>query len=218
LLVFGTTNISNAQVSVGVKIGANIADVRSSGVINDLLPNTNSYTGFTVGAIAEIPISNSFSFRPELNYTQKGFSTGLATGFSVIGINLPIGVRANTRINYVETPLLIKYSIGNENAKFYAIAGPTISYAANAHLRPIASLIIDINLPRVNIDLSNDLYNRIEVSATLGASGEIKAGHGKLFADVRYNYGLTNMLSNPLINLTLQNTGVALTAGYAYTF
>jgi Outer membrane protein beta-barrel domain len=207
-----------AQVSVGVKVGANFADTRVNGLIENLTPEQTTFTGFTAGVVAELPVLGNLTFRPELNFIQKGFTTAQSFDVELLGIDMPIGAKARTRINYIELPLLLKYNIGNETAKAYVIAGPNISYAANAELRPVATLLVDFNLPSVNIDMSNDIYQRWELSGTLGAGGEVKAGNGKIFADARYNLGFTNMLNNPIVDLRIKNQGVNLSAGYAYTF
>jgi len=208
----------NAQYSIGVKVGANLADTRLEGLIGGVLPNQTTFTGYTMGIIGEIPLMDNLSFRPELNYIQKGFTVSQAFDVNLIGIEMPIGAKARTRLNYVEMPLLMKYSIGSESAKAYVIAGPNVSYAANAQLRPVATLIIDFNLPRVDIDLSNDIYQRWELSGTVGAGGEIKVANGKIFSDARYTYGFTNMLNNPVVDLQIKNQGFNISAGYAYTF
>ena len=49
----------NAQISVGVKIGANFADTRVSGVLGTFAPEQKVYTGFTAGIIAEIPMTSA---------------------------------------------------------------------------------------------------------------------------------------------------------------
>jgi hypothetical protein len=208
-----------AQISVGIKSGVNLADTRVNGLFDNSLPEQTMYPGFTVGVIAEITLLNGFAFRPEFNFAQKGFVTDISiTDFELLGIDIPLGARAKTRFNYVDMPLLLKYSKGSDLAKLYFIAGPSLGYTLNAHVRPVANLIIDINLPRVNIPLNNDIYQRWEVAATMGVGGEFKAGQGKIFGDARYNLGLTNMLQDPIIDFRAKNQGIAITAGYAYQF
>ena len=208
----------NAQISVGAKIGANFADTRVDGLLGNLAPEQTTFTGFTAGVMAEIPMINALSFRPELNYIQKGFTVSQSFDVDLIGIDMEVGAKARTRINYVELPLLLKYSIGTDAAKVYAIAGPSIAYAANAELNPVATFIVDFNLPSIPINLDNNIYNRWEISGVLGAGGEVKAGNGKVFADARYNLGFTNMLNNPVVDLRIKNQGFNVSAGYAYSF
>lgn len=208
----------HAQISVGAKIGTNFADTRLDGLLGNLAPEQTTFTGFTAGVMAEIPMINALSFRPELNYIQKGFTVSQSFDVDLIGIDMEVGAKARTRINYVEMPLLLKYSIGSNVAKVYAIAGPSIAYAANAELTPVATFIVDFNLPSIPINLDNNIYNRWEISGVLGAGGEVKAGNGKVFADARYNLGFTNMLNNPIVDLRIKNQGFNVSAGYAYSF
>lgn len=205
-----------AQISIGAKTGVNLADTRIDGLIDGLVPDPGVYAGFTAGVVAEIPVSGGLSFRPELNYTQKGFILSQALDVNVLGIDVPVGAKAKTRVNYLELPLMLKYSFGSREAGLYVLGGPTVAYAANAHLRPVATVLIDINLPRTDISLSNDIYQRWEVAGTLGAGGQIKAGNGQFFADARFNLGLTNMLNNPIVDIRIKNQGVCLSAGFLY--
>lgn len=209
---------ADAQISVGGKIGVNFADTRVNGLLENYTPDQTTYTGFTAGVMAEIPMTSALSFRPELNYIQKGFTVSQAFDVELLGIDMPIGAKANTRLNYMEMPLLLKYSIGSDQTKVYAIAGPNIAYATSAELRPVATFIIDFNLPRIPINLDNDIYNRWEVSGVVGVGGEVKAGPGKIFMDGRYNLGFTSMLENPIVNLNIKNQGFNISAGYAYSF
>jgi len=212
------TVIAHAQVSVGIKLGVNFADTRVDGLPGNLVPDQTTYTGFTAGVMAEIPVINALSFRPELNYIQKGFTIAENFDIDLIGINMEFGAKARTRINYIEMPLLMKYSIGSDQAKLYAIAGPSIAYAANAELKPVATFIFDINLPAIPVNLDNGFYNRWEISGVIGLGGELKVGNGKIFSDARYNLGLTNMLNDPIVDLRIKNQGLNVSAGYAYTF
>lgn len=215
-LLFSIT--THAQTYIGAKIGANFADTRVDGLIGNLAPDQTTFTGFTAGIVAEIQMKNGFSFRPELNYIQKGFTVAQNYDVNVLGIDMPLGGKAKTRVNYIEMPLLLKYSYGTETAKVYALAGPSIGYATSAELRPVATLLLDFNLPVIPINLDNDIYNKTEISGVLGIGGEIKAGNGKLFTDVRYNLGFTNMLNNPIVDIRIKNQGVNLSAGYAFMF
>ena len=219
IIVLGLSTMAYAQYAVGVKLGVNFADTKIGGFADNFLPEQQVYTGFTAGLIGEIPLKNGFAFRPEINYIQKGFITDInAYDVDIFGVKSSLGAKAKTRYNYVDVPLLFKYSLGNDLAKAYVLAGPTIGYAANGHVRPVANLILQVNLPKINLPLDSDVYQRFEVAATIGAGGEVKAGRGKIFADVRYNAGITDMLQNTIIDISSSNRGFAISGGYAYVF
>lgn len=219
MITLGISFGAHGQYAVGLKIGANLSDTKIGGFADGLLPSQDIYTGFTAGVIGEIPIKNGFAFRPEINFTQKGFITDIsAYEVDVFGVKTSLGAKAKTRYNYLDVPLLFKYSIGTNIAKAYFIAGPTVGYAMNGHIRPVANIIIQVNLPKIDLPLDSDIYQRWELAATIGAGGEVKAGFGKIFADVRYNVGITDMLKNTIIDIRSQNQGFAITGGYAYEF
>ncbi|MCZ2101201.1 MAG: PorT family protein [Chitinophagales bacterium] len=219
VLGLGMSSLVHAQYAVGVKLGANFANTSIGGIQEGYLPDQDVYTGFTAGLIGEIPLQNGFTFRPEINYTQKGFITDISVyDLDIFGVGTNLGAKAKTRYNYIDVPLLFKYSLGNDLAKVYFLAGPTFGYALDGHVRPVANVIVQVNLPKIKLPLDNDIYQRFEVAATLGIGGEVKAGPGKIFADVRYNAGITDMLKNTIIDISSKNKGFAISGGYAYVF
>lgn len=210
-----------AQVSLGVKTGVNFADTRVKGITSSLLPDLKTYPGWTAGITAEIPMIGSLSFNPELNFVQKGFvaDAAFATNFfGVSDIDLPVGVSLKTRMDQVEVPLLLKYNFNNDKGfNTYVFAGPSLGYMFNDEIRPVASLVFDFNLPK--IDVPGNLLNKWDVGGVIGAGAQIKiANHGKLFGDVRLHHGFTNVLKNPIIDVDINNRGFQLSAGYAYIF
>ncbi|MFZ1703785.1 MAG: porin family protein [Saprospiraceae bacterium] len=216
LFVFFFSQNTFAQISVGIKTGINFADANIDGIANNYLPNAEVYTGFSVGIVAEIPMLHGFSFRPELNYIEKGFQS--MEDFGITQWDIQVGAGVKTRLQYIEAPLLMKFSQGNDLAKFYVIAGPNVSYAVDGWVRPVVRAVIDFTLPRNDLHLSNDIYRRWEISATGGIGGEVKAGGGKIFADVRYTQGFSNILDNPIVDIKIRNQGFGLNVGYAYNF
>jgi Outer membrane protein beta-barrel domain len=208
---------SYGQTSIGLKLGGNIADTRTSGLIEILTPVQQSYPGWTAGVFVEMTLSDKFAFRPEFNFTQKGFITPISTDIELFNLDVPVGIKTKTRLNYTEIPLLIQYNHTQGNASWYAVVGPSIGYVMHGEIRPVASVLIDINLPKFDIPLSSTV-DRFEVSGVIGLGGKIKVGSGYIFGDTRYQYGFTNVLKNPIIDIKLKNQGLALSAGYAYTF
>jgi hypothetical protein len=135
------------QFSLGLKTGLSISDAQAVLYIDDINSAPKSYTSFLIGAAAEIHINKYFSFQPELQYIRRGFTINESTSFDLIGIDIPIGANATTRIDYIETPLLAKGKIGMGPTRFYGIIGPSIGYATSAKIRPKVTLLIDFNLP-----------------------------------------------------------------------
>ncbi len=218
-ILVGMTAVANAQYAVGLKVGGNIANASISGISEQFLPEQLTYPGVVIGAMVEIPMLNGFSFRPELNYMQKGFTVRVSKDdLDILGVNFNVAGKNETRLNYLEVPLLFKYSYGNSLAKVYAVAGPTIGYALNGYTQQTASVIFDIRVNKSDLNLERDLFQRWELGVAAGLGGEIKAGHGKIFGDVRYDFGFNSIIQNLFVDFKAKNKGFNISAGYAYVF
>lgn len=208
----------NAQVSIGVKGGVNFTNLRTDGIISSLNPNFDALARMQLGLVSEIPLNNKLSFRPEITYSQKGGQTNAAMATSLFELNIPIEVEARLNINYFELPLNLKYEFTSGKIKPYIVGGPTLGYASKAYIDPRTNLIISINLPNVDIDLTDDLYQRWEIGGNLGVGVEYVEGHSKIFTDVRYTAGLSSILNDPILNVGLRTSVISWQAGYMYTF
>ncbi len=60
----------NAQATFGVKAGANFSSIKSSGEGED--DNSDMKVGLNIGALANVPISEMFSFQPEVVFSMEG--------------------------------------------------------------------------------------------------------------------------------------------------
>jgi len=217
LLIF-TFGSTSAQVHFGIKAGVSFSDAQTDVMIDAFNEAPGNFTSFVVGGVAEIPIHNNISFQPELLYMQKGFTIDEGTSFDIFGMNVPIGARATTAINYLEVPLLAKVKLGAGNAKVYGIAGPSIGYATSASIQSQATLLISFNLPEVDLDLSDNMYNRTDISGILGAGAEYSTLTGKLFTDIRYQHSFSNIIDSPIENISVSNRGFQWTVGYSHLF
>ncbi|MEJ7780566.1 MAG: porin family protein [Daejeonella sp.] len=104
----------NAQ-TFGIKGGANFSNIIKTGDANF---NTEFKTGINAGIFAEIPIVSSFSFAPELMFSQKGYKT---SGNSLLG-----GLNEySVTTNFIELPILAKI---NATDKFSIVLGPQVSF------------------------------------------------------------------------------------------
>ena len=203
-----------AQKSIGIKGGVTLSDADVVNFIPGVTPEPSAFTGAHAGIMAEIPLEGNFIFRPEINFTQKGFVVSENITDNLFGLPLPVGGKAETRLNYVEIPLLLQYRFGNEKAGFYVNGGPSVSYLASGRIQPFARVIVDVRLPSIDLDLSSDTYNRFEFSGMAGAGGDVSFGPGKAFPDIRYSYGFTNTLNDPIIDTRIRNMGWTMAVGY----
>jgi Outer membrane protein beta-barrel domain len=210
-----TTNIHvNAQVSIGGRFG-----VTANNVVAPALNNTLSFNqtyNYSAGVVAEIPLGNWLALQPELNYTTKGFGMDLSKDFKIFDINLPLGVKANTKLHYLEVPLLLKAKFGNESVHGYVTAGPTLGYALAGRLVGTTSLLIDVKVYDSSINLNTNGFNRFEVGGLIGGGVAFETGTGQLFLDARYTRGLTQSYEIPVIGTKVMNQGYGLSIGYLH--
>lgn len=209
------TNSSFAQTSYGIHAGATFNRISQTEVIDALTPDIDYLIGFRGAFFAEVPITNGLSFQPELAFSQKGFSIRQEADAELFGIALPVGVRVNSRFDYLETPLLLKGRFGNEKVQGFVMAGPALGYAVNGNLRTRSTGFLEIQLLNTSIDLDAINYERFEVSGVFGAGLSVDVGFGYLNLDARFQQGFTELYDIPLVAERVKNQGFALNAGVA---
>ena len=208
----------SAQTQVGIKAGLLFNNSSISGMVGNILPDTDTHLGYNLGIFADFSLNQHFSFHPEFGVTTRGFSMNQSSDFNLLGLDIPIGVRAETNMKYIETLALIRYKIGTGSIKGFVEAGPGIAYATSAYIQPKATLLLEFNLPQIDINLSDNMYNRRDITASIGTGMEYYTGLGVLFANVRYSYGMSNVLNNPIIDTTIKHRSYTLGVGYGYDF
>jgi len=213
-IVLLMTTFTFAQVSLGLKAGVNYANISTPDLSIVGIPNSNANRSFTFGAVADIGIKNGFSIQPELNFSKKGFEISQGIPLELLNVNLPVGVKAITDLNYLEVPLLGKYSFGNDKVGAYVVAGPTMGYATSGRFKTAASFIIDINVVNRKFDLDALNISRMDVGGTIAAGGTLNVGSTKLFLDARYTHGFKKLDNVPVIDLDFRNTNFAITTGF----
>ena len=111
LAIFVIAN-SNAQVNFGAKAGVNFSDITGENV-----DSFSGLTSFHVGFVAEIMISDTFAFQPEVLYSAQG-SDYDDDDFS-----------GSVKVDYVNVPLMAKFYVGEG---FSLKAGPQVGLLLSA--------------------------------------------------------------------------------------
>lgn len=172
-LVFLTASLSQAQVGFGIKGGVNFANVGGA----DAPPNSKTLTGFAAGGYLEISLPMLFTIQPEVLYSQKGFTADE----NFLGTN----VKVTGSLNYLEIPVLLKYSLPVPVVKPSLYAGPAMGILLSAKGKAEAagqSQEEDIKSQTANTDFG----------LVLGASANVAI----INVDVRYTLGLTTIDKN----------------------
>lgn len=106
--VLGFTNVNAQEIKFGAKGGLNFATISG-----DNTKGIGVVTSFNFGVLSEIPISDKFSFQPELMYSGQGYSFNDNT----------------VALNYLNIPLMGKYYL---TKGFSVEAGPQIGFLLSA--------------------------------------------------------------------------------------
>ncbi len=204
----------HAQFKAGLHTGVDFNTLHLSGVGLDINDEIKYFNSPRLGIHGEYAFSKRWSILSELNYTQNGFRVEESTTTNVLGIDVPIGVRASTRLNYLEVPLLIKYSFGLQRLSYYAEAGPSVSRGINGKITPQASLLVDLNLPQVNIDFRDQAYRRWLIGANLGVGMNYALSDQiDLHANLRYTGSLNDIVQNQLVDLSVKSNTIHMGVG-----
>ncbi len=166
---------SQAQVGFGVTGGVNFATVGGADVPSSAKP----VTGFAAGIYADISIPMLFSIQPQVLYSRKGFKDQEV--LNILGT--PYNVTATGKIDYIEIPVLIKYTLPVPVVNPALFAGPSVgilmSAKVNADVAGIGSQEVDIKSTTTNTDFG----------LVFGASANIAI----ITVSARYTMGLTTL-------------------------
>ena len=219
VIVLGLFSIhSFAQVKVGVFTGIHKTNANIEGLSASILPQTHGKTYLPVGVVADYRLDDKFILSSGLTYASKGFEISESTNIDLLGINLPVGVKANTTVHAIEVPLHIKYGIGNDKFSAYAMAGPRINMNTGGEIRTFASTIVDIPLTTTNIDFGNRNFNRMTLGGDLGLGIESQYGSsGAFFGEVLFQKDFGKTIHEETIQSGIKLDGVSLRLGYKMT-
>ena len=199
LLTFTAT----AQISVGVRVGANFAnqDFEAEG----LSISPDGITGLSFAVPVEIGITESFSVQPELVYIQKGSSFD----FEFYGYT----TKQETTINYFEIPILAKYKFVTEPVQAYIAAGPVIGFGLGGTI----SAEVNGQKEEEDIDFERDGLKKSDFGLSIGAGVGFGAGPGQVVVDLRYILGLSNIADlEDGEDGSIKNRGFGIGVGYMF--
>ena len=143
VLLLMKATFAQRSVEFGLKGGVNFANLK-----DDANSNTESRTGFNVGGLAHIHVSEHFAVQPELVYSSQGAEYG----------------NAKLRLGYVNIPVLGQYMFANG---LRLQTGPQLGILASSDVKTVNS--------EVDID---DNFKNVDVAWSFGTSYLMKSGLG----------------------------------------
>ena len=207
------TGFANAQVTYGIKAGANFSrwEGEDLQIIEDLVDKTDGWlvtkgkTGFHVGGYVNIPVSETFSFEPGLEYSKKGYS--IKGDFKIDAIKV-LGINAGAQVqqHYIDIPLMLKATIV-KGLNIYA--GPQVSVLARGTLNAKLG-VLGISIFNKGVDISNR-FNRVDLGLTGAVGYQFANGIG---VRAGYDHGLSKLDKNN--NYAAYNRVVKVSLAYTF--
>ena len=217
MVAFAFSGNSVADAQTGVKGGLNLANVDAD------FPDefdTSYRTGLAIGLFHHLEMSESFGFRPELMYVQKGYAASVS--FDFFGETFELDTE--TQLDYVDIVLPAIYTINPaEQVSPQIFAGPYAGFNVGATTEVSAEGMSESE------DISDDVAS-LDYGVVLGGGARIQAGTGHITADIRFSLGLADLVDNgeieeDIINGNdfdeepddeIFNRGIMLTVGYQF--
>jgi len=207
LLLVSSSVSAAASPRYGIKAG--LAGANQNWEYSNVLGKVNRdhRTGMAVGVFLDLPLKQSFQFRPEALYVQKGSQIDV-THMTYAGV--PQGMTTiKDRIDYLSLRATARVKTAAGPLGLYFLGGPRLDLKMGASS--------DIDSPEMDAIL--DAYKSSVVGLTmgLGIEGALRA-KGSLFVEVCYDFdfGEAAKYVGDEATLTIDNKAVLLMIGMAF--
>jgi hypothetical protein len=229
LLIFFVSRAASGQVYIGLSIGGNLCTIRQSLENEDIVSgdrDLKNTLGLGFGIPLQLGISDRLSLVSGFNHLQKG---------SAIDYEIPefeneiVRYNGNTRYNYLEVPVQIRYYFVNRNLKVHGSLGLSFGYMLNAVARYDVTIINTIDNSETVHEQNDKLFsneikdsgiNRFDISLAFGAGIEYDLWIGRIFLQSNYLLGLSNMMKDNNLGvgyITQYNRGFYTSVGYLFS-
>jgi hypothetical protein len=226
---------ANAQFRIGAKAGISIPNLEGN---SEQSKGYTSRQGTYGGLILNFKLARLLSLQPEINFSPQG---GKRNGIQQVpsdaisgisfppGINLYANFKNTTILNYLEVPVLLKFTLGHK-LKYYACFGPHIAFLVEAKTKTSGSSLLYLDaagtfplklnenqLPPVSFNNTTDIKESIKtVNAGMqgGLGLQYCVGRGSIFFEGRTVIGITNIQTHPETDGKNQTGSLAMAAGY----
>jgi len=200
-------------------VGPTNIEVNGAGLLDVVDPYIKPIAQYTAGIQYEKYLNRNVAFVTGGQYSSRGFGAREQFNVDLFGIELPVGASLETRLHYVEVPLMLKYNFTERGVTPYIKAGVTGGYAMSGKITPKINALINWNLPSININLENDLYNRFDISAVAGAGISIPTNaSGAITFEAGYRHSLNDMFLDNITDIRIKTHGLSFGIGYAISF
>lgn len=197
--------IGQMDAQLGVRVATNIANFNVSEDLGENI-ELNYKMGFGIGLYYKVAIDDNLSFQPEINYVQQGAkSSGEEQGFSYSALY---------KFNYIQIPILAKYQFGDANkVNFFVQGGPYVGFG-------LGKAKVE-NCFNGDCDVEESSFGNSDEDEIKNPDFGIQLGGGliinsKFSFDIRYVYGIQNLLNEGDDDDFIRNTAFNIGVGYSF--
>jgi hypothetical protein len=197
ILLTSTTAFAQGA-TFGVQGGINIANVSfSGGDPTEPVPDFKSKTRGVFGGFVAKDFNAKAGLQVDFLYSQKGTKATITDGIDTFTFE--------ATVDYIEIPVLIRGNIpGSGSVKARVFGGPSFAFK-----------VTDDTTTTLNgIELEDD-----ETEIKGNDFGFVIGGavqFGQVFVDVRYNWGLVNILKDPTDNEDVKTRTFSIMVGFQF--
>jgi hypothetical protein len=195
--VCGVFAMSAQATTYGAKVAYNSATVSDTDDAEEDV-SSKPLSGFSIGAYAEISLSDAFSIQPEVLYSTKG----VKGESSEAGQSLEVTMK----LSYIDIPVMAKYYV---TKGFSLEVGPQVSFLLAADGESAISEGDDS--VTVSVDIK-DSFESVDFGLNMGAGYKLDSG---LNFGLRYGLGLATIVKESGDD-SPKNNVFSLSAGYSF--
>lgn len=206
---------SYSQFDANIKYGAHISSIITVGTINGLDAIKTPVTSHLIEASIGYDLNPVLNISAGLSYKKKGFGLEYTLEEKILGLTIPLGLRAELDIKSLSIPIKLKYKLPIVGLESYAFGGGGYSFHFDSKIKTSANIIGNIDIAEIP---TNKLINKGEGFAHIGLGITSPFGKGKLFGEISYETSLLNYTSELILDLPIRNRGITVGVGYSMSF
>jgi hypothetical protein len=200
------------SVHFGLKGGLNFADATFKGTAVDM-PDFKSQTGPTWGIFANFKLG-PVTIQPEVLLSQRGVKYTEYEGTDAL-------VTGHMKLDYIEVPILVKYSFLSGPIKPFIFAGPSFSYLRKAREGYDVDIVDNTDQPDYyQYTVITDSFKKTEIAGVFGIGVDCQLSKVVLSLDARYHLGLGNIADEEMLGdsdiTSVKNTGISVMVGIGF--
>ena len=197
LFVFATialmaVGVQAQEVAFGAKAGVNFASLSG-----DDAEGLDGRTGFHLGVIADIAITNRFSIQPEVLYSTRGAKQDNFLFEDEFGDDMT--GKVEIKLDYIDVPVMLKY---------YVVQGLSLQAGLQFSFNTSSEMEFSDDTDSITIGMEDETES-FDIGGAVGLGYDLPMG---LFLQGRYTTGFTEIFTDS----DIKNNVLQLSIGYKF--